>query len=174
MKTTVIARKMTLKDSTREHFDSKLKKLEKFFSDDVEAKITCSIEGAHSIVEVTITDKSMIYRSQQKDKDVLKAFDDSVDHMIRQIRKHKTRLAKRIHTAAIEKENFKDTVEEDYDFNVIKTKKFQIKPLDIDEAILQMNLLNHQFYAFRNVDNNEINVVYKRKDGNYALIIPEN
>jgi len=172
MNTTITARKMTLKDSTKDYIEKKLSKLDKFFYDEADAKVTASIEGDHSCVEVTINDRHMIYRAQKKDRDVSTAFDMAVDSIVRKIRKHKTKLEKRMKSTSIGYDIFPEKVDEIHEFNIIKTKRFSVKPLDIDEAILQMNLIGHQFYVFRNVEDDEINVVYKRKDGDYAVIQP--
>src|SRR5690606_18943713 len=107
--------------------------------------------------------------------DMYASIDKSVDVLERQIRKNKTRLAKKLHEDAFEPENFKvkEEIPEEEEFNVVRSKRFAIKPMDVEEAILQMNLLGHQFFVFSNADTNEVNVVYKRKDGNYGLIEPE-
>ncbi|MDK2932499.1 MAG: putative sigma-54 modulation protein [Clostridiales bacterium] len=108
------------------------------------------------------------------------SIDRVVDALERQIRKNKTRLEKKLkeNAFALTGDNGKvhvnnEEFEEEKDFNVVKTKRFAIKPMDIEEAILQMNLLGHQFFVFSNADTEEVNVVYRRKDGNYGLIEPE-
>lgn len=103
--------------------------------------------------------------------------DKAQDILERQIRKHKTRLAKRLHEEVLDQPGaFRpdiDDVEEEKEFRVVRTKRFAVKPMPLDEAILQMNLLGHEFFVFSNAETNQVNVVYKRKDGNYGLIEPE-
>ena len=173
MKTTITAKKVTLKDSTMDHMVSKLEKLEKFFSDGIETTVTAKLDHEMINVEVTIRDKSMIYRAQHSSTDAKESFDKTLDIIVRQIRKHKTKLEKRLRSTHFEAEHFPEYIDEVTSFNVRKTKKFPVKPLDIEEAILQMNMLNHLFFMFRNERTNEINVVYRRADGDYAVIEPE-
>ncbi len=166
-------KKMTLKPSTKDHIEKKLGKLDKFFSENANASVMLRLEKDRVIAELTIRDGSMIYRAEDSSSDLLEAFDNAHDNIIRRIRKQKTKLEKRVRFAAFEPEMLQETVEEEEGFRVIKTKKFAVKPLSVDEAILQMELLGHQFYVFRNEENNEINVVYERNDGNYGLIEPQ-
>ena len=100
------------------------------------------------------------------------ALDKVMDSLARQIRKNKTRLEKRLYASTIE-DLYPEPVEEEADYQVVRTKRLPIKPLDVEEAILQMNLLGHEFFMFRNADTNEINVVYHRKNGDYGLLEPE-
>ena len=173
MKNTITAKKVTLKDSTVAHMEAKLKKLERFFSSDVDTTVTVKLDHEMINVEVTIRDKSMIYRAQHSSTDAKESFDKTLDVIIRQIRKHKTKLEKRLRSTHFEAEQYPEYIDEVMTFNVRKTKKFPVKPLDIEEAILQMNMLNHLFFMFRNEKTNEINVVYRRADGDYAVIEPE-
>ena len=172
MTTTFTVRKMTLRDATKEHFEKKLAKLERFFGEDARGFVTLSLERNRVTAEITIRDRSLIYRAEAQNPDCSDAFDEAFDNVIRQIRKQKTRLEKRLRSTAFE-EMSNEPVEEDSDYQVLRIKKFPIKPMDTEEAILQMNLLNHQFYVFRSVETNQIEVVYRRKDGNYGLIVPE-
>jgi putative sigma-54 modulation protein len=116
----------------------------------------------------------MIFRAEVEDGEMVAAIDKSVDIIERQIRKNKTRLAKRLRENSISDAQlisgatFDD--EDKSDFEVVKTKRFSVKPMSVEEAILQMKLLGHGFFVFKNVHTNEMNVVYERKDGRYALI----
>ena len=103
------------------------------------------------------------------------SIDMVIDKLERQIRKNKTKLGKRIRQESVIPDNFeiKEEIEEEQNFKVVKSKRFAIKPMDVEEAILQMNLLGHNFFVFSNAETDEVNVVYKRKDGNYGLIEPE-
>jgi putative sigma-54 modulation protein len=103
------------------------------------------------------------------------SIDLAVEKLERQIRKHKTRLGKKIRQEAMVPENYElsEQIDEDEEFNVVKTKRFPLKPMALEEAILQMNLLGHSFFVFTNAETESVNVVYKRKDGEYGLIEPE-
>ena len=113
----------------------------------------------------------MIYRAEEQADNMVDALDECVDALIRQIRKNKTRLDKRLHSEVLD--DFMIDVEEETDFDVIREKSVALKPQSVEEAILQMNLLGHQFYMFLNADTDEINVVYKRNADGYGLISPE-
>ena len=114
----------------------------------------------------------MIYRAEQLSDDKNDALDAVIDKIIRQIRKNKTKIEKRLKESAF-KQNLSDTVAEQDNYEVIKHKKFEMRPMDIDEAILQMNMLGHNFFMFSNASTGKVNVVYKRKEGNYAVLEPD-
>ena len=115
-------------------------------------------------------------RAEVTGDDMYSCIDKAQDILERQIRKHKTRLSKRLQEGVLKQPDaFRPEVdvEEEKEFNVVRTKRFAVKPMPVEEAILQMNLLGHEFYMFSNAETNQVNVVYKRKDGNYGLIEPE-
>lgn len=114
-------------------------------------------------------------RTEVANGDMYAAIDKAIDRLEGQIRKNKTRLSKRIYKDAFKTESFSafSNVEEESDFKVVRTKKFAIKPMTVEEAILQMNLIGHEFFVFSNAETLDTNVVYRRKDGNYGLIEPE-
>lgn len=173
MNITVIGRKCTPRDSFKRRAEQKLQKAEKLFGQDTDAKITVTVEKSVHIVEITIVQKGVFFRSQERAENMNEALDRCVDSLIRQIRKNKTKLEKQLQksvslTDFIEEEN----VEEDK-YEVIRSKEIALKPQSTEEAILQMNLLGHKFYMFLNSESNIINVVYARNDGGYGLIIPE-
>lgn len=173
MNITVIGRKCTPRDSFKRRAEQKLQKAEKLFGQDTDAKITVTVEKSVHIVEITIVQKGVFFRSQERAENMNEALDRCVDSLIRQIRKNKTKLEKQLQksvslTDFIEEENVE---EEKYD--VIRSKEIALKPQSTEEAILQMNLLGHKFYMFLNSESNIINVVYARNDGGYGLIIPE-
>jgi len=179
MKITITGRKVNLRDSFKERVNKKLTKFDKVFGDDAEATVTVTLEKDRKTVEITVRSKGYIYRAEETSSDMDDALDSAVDHLSRQMRKNKTKLSKRIKAdsaaqifAPIEEEG--GAVDEELDFQIVRSKKFAVMPMSIEEAILQMNMLGHQFYMFRNDFSNEINVVYRRKDGNYGLIEPEN
>lgn len=174
MKTTITAKKMQIPQNFSEYAEPRIdSKLSKFFGDEAEAKIVMSEVKNQIIIELTVKYNSLIFRAERAADDKKVALDDAIDKIIRQIRKNKTRVEKRLKDTAF-KEAFAEPVEEVADYEVIKHKKFKMRPMDIDEAILQMNMLSHEFYMFSNADSGEINVVYKRDDGNYAVLEPDN
>lgn len=169
MNITIIGRKCTPRESFKAHAEAKLRKVEKFFGPDASAKITATVEKNQKICEITLTKKSMIFRAQERSDDLEDALDRCVDSLIRQIRKNKTRLEKKLRDVSFDDILFADT-EEETDFDIIRTKTVAVKPETVDEAILQMNMLGHQFYMFRNAENDAITVVYKRSNGGYGLL----
>lgn len=174
MKIIITGRKCTPRDSFKEHAEKKLQKVERFFDDSAEVKVTATVEKSCQIVEVTVATRGMIFRSEERAQNMNEALDKCVDSLIRQIRKNKTRLEKRLRAGSLDSVIIaSEPEEEELDFNVVRTKHVSVKPQSVDEAILQMNLLDHQFYLFRNAETDEVNVVYKRQDGGYGVIVPE-
>ncbi len=172
MKITVIGRKCTPRDSFKERAEKRLRKVEKFFPDEVEAKVTAIVEKSEQIVEVTIFHDGMIFRSQERAVNMNDALDRCVDSLVRQIRKNKTRVEKKLRSGAFDEFEAIDTLESEDNYNVVRSKEIVLKPQSVEEAILQMNLLDHRFYMFRNSADEKICVVYARKDGGYGLLVP--
>jgi len=175
MKYNVICRKVELSDSRKEKLMSKVKKLDKFFDADLECKILISEQKGEISMEITFINKGFVFRAEARNKDLLIAADGCLSKLDRQIRKNKTKLAKHLRQPAIESYDivFDETSDVDDDikeFNIIKKKRIDSKPMAVEEAVLQMNMLDHDFYIFRQSDTNELNIVYKRKDGDYGLI----
>ena len=173
MKITVIGRKCTPRDSFKERAEKRLKKIEKFFGSDAEAKVTATVEKNVQIVEVTIFHDGYIFRSQERAQNMNDALDRCADSLVRQIRKNKTRVEKKLRQGAFEAYDAIDPIEPEDDYDIVRSKEITLKPQSVEEAILQMNLLDHQFYVFLNSSNEKICVVYSRKDGGYGLIIPD-
>lgn len=146
-------------------------KLDKFFGDEADAKIVLTEQKNQIIVELTVRYSGMIYRAEQTAVDKNDALDAAVDKIIRQIRKNKTRLEKKLKESAF-KQDFEDTVEET-DISVVRTKKVEMRPMTTEEAILQMDMLGHGFFVYKNADNGKTEVVYKRADEGYAVLQPE-
>ena len=174
MKFNIIARKYDLKDNVREYAQKKLSKLDKFFKDESSARVVFGTIKDNDYIEAQINAGGMIYRAEAADKEILAAVDKIIDVIERQIRKNKTRLAKKIKTVAdntlISGASYVDEEGDSNEFEIVKRKRFSVKPMSPEEAILQMKLLGHNFFVFKNIDTNEMNVVYERKDGKYALI----
>lgn len=175
MKFTIIGRKIEITDKVRDYVEKKLSKLDKFFKDDSEARVVLGTVKENEYIEASIYAGGMIYRAEVVDSDILAAIDRIVDIIERQIRKNKTRLEKKIKKdATIDDILISGTSytegEDKKEFEVVKTKRFIIKPMSVEEAILQMNLLGHNFFIFKNMDSDEMNIVYKRRDKKYAVI----
>jgi len=173
MKIITVGRKMEVPEDLKQLFDKKLAKLDKFFKDDAVAYVTLSKEHNMEKLELTISSGGTLFRVEEEDRTFNNALDTAVDKIVRQIRKNKTRLEKRLREDAFvnSQDSYEPLDEESY-FE-IRTKNFVVKPMTPDEAVLQMNLIGHEFYVFRNSETGGINVVYKRKNGNYGLLVPE-
>ncbi len=173
MKFNIIGKKITVNEKNSEYIKKKIGKLDKFFKTEAEARIVIGTVKDKEYIEATIYYDGIIFRAEILDNDVFTATDKVVDLIERQIRKNKTKLEKKT-----KREAFDDSVllsgddysGEEEEFKVVRTKRFQVKPMSVEEAILQMDLLGHSFFVFKNQETEEMNVVYKRKDGNYAII----
>ena len=168
--------KIDVTDAMKDYINEKLKKLDKYLekSEDVRASVVIKIKGHRQTVEITIPLKNFIIRSEETQEDFYAAVDKAIDIMERQIRKNKTKIkAKETKTKYdfniidIEEENLEEPE------TIIKRKTVEVKPMDEDEAILQLELLGHEFYLFRNIATDKAAVVYKRKNGGYGLIEAE-
>ncbi len=170
-------KKMTLKPSTREHIDKKLQKLEKFFSDDAQVSVVLRLDNNNSVTaELTIRDSSTVYRAEDTQTDLTDAFDNAFNNIIRRIRKQKTKLEKRLRSGSFDELDLfagAPDLEEEGEFKIVRTKHFAIKPLSVQEAVLQMKMVGHRFYMFKNEQTGEVNVVYERNNGEYGLIEPQ-
>ena len=173
MNITVIGRKCTPRENFKERAEKKLAKLDKFFDAEAEAKVTATVEKKTQTVEITVNNDGMVFRAQAKAENMNDALDRCVDLLVRQIRKNKTRLEKRIHSEALSDFVFEDDVQEEISYDVVRKKAIPVKPQSVEEAILQMNMLGHKFYMFRNAEDQKIMVVYSRDDGGYGLLYPE-
>jgi len=174
MKFIVSGKNIEMTEALKEKAIKKVGKLEKFFHEDTEVQITMSVQKNRQIVEVTIPFKGGVFRAQEENHDMYASIDKVVDSLEGQIRRNKTKILKKYHESGLKFENVKEADDEYEDeFKVVRSKKFPIKPMNIEEAILQMNMLGHEFFMFSNSETMEANVVYRRKDGNYGLIEPD-
>ena len=168
MKITITGRKVNLKDSFKERVEKKLSKFEKFFEDDSEAFVTVHVEPGRHTVEITVKDiGGMIYRAEETAEDMLDALEKVCDVLFRQICRNKNRLERRLKAGAFEDI---EALDEEEGFKIVRSKNFEMKPMGVEEAILQMNMLGHMFFLFYNMDSDCVCVVYKRKDSGYGLI----
>lgn len=171
MKMTITAKKMQIPQNFTEYAEKRLNsKLDKFFGEEADAKITMATHKNLIVIELTVDYNNMMYRAEQSAVDKEDALDAAIDKIIRQIRRNKTRVEKKLKESAFQ-DVYEDVVVES-DYEVIRHKKFVMHPMDVEEAILQMNLLGHTFFMFLNANTGETNVVYKRADGKYAVLEP--
>lgn len=171
----ILCKQVDLADSSKEKIIAKMNKLNKFFDANDECKIQVSEQKEQMVVEITFLYKGYLIRSEARNRDLLTAVDICLSNIDRQIRKNKTKLAKRLRDDALENYSIDlgsnpEEDEEKEEFKIIKVKKVEAKPMLPEEAILQMNMLGHDFFIFTNPETNSTDVVYKRKDGNYALL----
>ncbi len=172
MKITIYGKQMTVRDSLKAAVEKKLSKFNKFFGDETEAYVTCKTRKGVKIIEITVNYGGTTFRCEEESETFITALDRAVEGLERQIRKNKTRLEKTVrHGAFVITEEDDDEYVEEGDFE-IRVKTFPFKPMTAEEAILQMNLIGHSFYAFTDADSGDICVVYKRKEGSYGLIVP--
>ena len=179
MKYTYTCKKVTLNDSIKDYAEKKISKLDRYFrEEDTSASVTFSVEKDHlCTVEITIRGAGPLLRAQTEapDGDMRGAIDAAVGYIERQILKNKTRLSKRLRSEGFPASAPADDFEiaEEKEFNIVRTKRFSVKPMSAEEAILQMNLLDHAFYVFRSMETNAVCVVYRRNNGGYGLIETE-
>lgn len=175
MKYHFFEKKVDVSDALREYAQKKIGKLEKYFKNEAEASVSFIREGGRHMTEITVSNEGMFFRAKEHSDDLYAGIDSGVSAIERQIHKNKTRLEKRLRQGAFEREIPSTLpvpeIDEDTDFTIIREKRFNLKPMTPEEAILQMNLLGHEFFVFKNFARNAgIAVVYKRRDGGYGLI----
>lgn len=173
MKLTITGRKFTVTDSISERITEKLNKFDKYFDDEATGTVVLRSRKNAEIIEITIYYKGTMFRAEVEDESILNALDRAVDIIERQIRKNKTRLERRLKVGAFDKtvlagNQWNDA--EDEPIRITRTKKFVMKPMTPEEAVLQMNLIGHEFFLFTNAEDGKICVVYKKKNEEYGLI----
>lgn len=175
MKTVITNRKFETSDKLKAIIERKISRLDRFFPDEETANITLSTRGKFARVEITIFYKGTIFRAEEENTDVVIALYDAIDTLERQIRKNKTKLSKKLRENAFEPivgAEELDELEEDV-IGITKVKRFLLTDMSPEDAVLQMKLLGHSFYMFRDIKNGKICVVYSRENGEYGLIVPE-
>ena len=176
MKINIIGRQLSVYEDTKAMITEKLSKLDKYFGEEGSATVTLSHKRNLSTLEITIKASNTLFRSEVDSETFREALDKSIDNIERQIRKNKTRLRKKLREGIVSDEAIANaSVGEEPEENdiLIRTKKFEYTPMSPEEAIMQMNLLGHTFFVFNDSITEKTCVVYKRKDGNYGLIEPE-
>ena len=174
MKFIIIGRNIDITEGLKSAVQEKLGKLERYFTPETEIHVTLSVEKDRQKIEVTIPVKGNIIRSEQVSSDMYVSIDLVEEVIERQLRKYKTKIVNQQQAGGnFQKEFVEDEFLEDEEVNIIRTKKFGIKPMYPEDACVQMELPGHNFYVFRNAETDEVNVVYKRKGNTYGLIEPE-
>ncbi|MBR5156537.1 MAG: ribosome-associated translation inhibitor RaiA [Clostridia bacterium] len=175
MKITMSGKQIELTPALKARIEDRFSKLDRYFHKETEAYVTLSVQREKQVVEATVHSGGLIVRVEEATDDMYVSIDTAVDVLERQLRKHKTRIEKKLkkdtfEAAALAAIPYKEEVEEETEFKIARTKRFSAKPMSTEEAILQMDLLGHQFFIFTNSESGDTNVVYKRKQGSYGLI----
>lgn len=174
MKFNVRGENIEVTPALREYVEKKLGKLERYFETFPDIKVNLRVYSDKQRVEVTIPFPDLVLRAEEAHTDMYAAIDLVVDKLERQIRKHKTKVNRKLREKAIftgaDAPSVAQTAVDEDDIELVRTKRFDLKPMDVEEAILQMNMLGHNFFVFTNADTNETSVVYSRTDGKYGLI----
>lgn len=174
MKFIIVGKNIEVTPGLRSAVEDKIGKLEKYFNPDTEVKVTLSVEKDSQIIEVTIPVKGKIIRSEQSSSDMYVSIDLVEEIIERQLKKYKTKLVdKQERNSSFKQEFIEKEYDEDEDIKIIRSKKFDIKPMYPEDACIQMELLGHDFFVFCNAETDQVNVVYKRKGNTYGLIEPE-
>ena len=159
-------------DSLKARTEKKLSKLERYFSQEPEVIVRFKQQrGGRNIAEITMSVNGLILRAEEDSNDMYLSIDRAVDKLESQIRRYRTKMGKHLREARAEAPV--EPVYEEASFDVVRTKRFSVKPMDVDDAITQMELLGHSFFLFMNAENNSLNVLYRRNDGSYGLLVPE-
>jgi len=172
MKFTFYEKKLQVDDAVKAYAEKKLGKIDRLFRKESEAFVTFGAQRGRYMAEVTLNNNGMFYRVSEVTGDIYASIDSAAAAIERQIRKHKTRLSKKLREGNLDWAPVlaDEPEEEEEDFKIVRTKRFSLKPMTAEEAILQMDLLEHEFYVFKNQADDAFSVVYRRRDGGYGLI----
>lgn len=180
MQVAVFGRNVEVTPALREYVEKKLKRLDKYITAPLGAQVTLEVERGRHIVEVTVPVNGLLLRGEEATNDMYASIDLVLDKLEKQVVKYKTRFARRKAAAAAAATTATPVAEPEPEVEaeqeidrVVKIKRFTLKPQTVEEAMLQMNLLGHDFYVFTNAESHAVNVVYRRHDGDYGLIVPE-
>lgn len=172
---TIRGKNIEITPALREYVEKKVGKVTKYFDNVNEITVLLTVTKGRHIVEVTVPVQGMLLRGEESTMDMYTSIDLVIEKLERQIHKHKTKLERRFRVGSFRPDAAlaaqpANKADEGEDYPVVKTKRFAVKPMDVQEAIMQMNLVNHDFFVFRDAESEDVNVVYRRKDGNYGLI----
>ncbi|MBP3872447.1 MAG: ribosome-associated translation inhibitor RaiA [Lachnospiraceae bacterium] len=173
MRFTISGKNLEVTDSMRKAVTDKLGKLERYFNPETKIIVTMSVEKDRQKIEVTIPLKGNVIRSEQVSNDMYVSIDLVEEVIERQLRKYKQKLVDRHQDGSFKREFLDYEAEDSDEIKIVRTKQFDIKPMYPEDACVQMELLGHSFFVFRNAESDQVNVVYKRKGGTYGLIEPE-
>lgn len=169
----ISGKNIDITEGIRNSIYSKMSKLERYFTDSTEVHVTLSVEKERQKIEVTIPMKGSIIRAEEVSSDMYASIDLVLDVIERQLRKYKNKIVQKEQEAGFLQDDYlvdEETGEDE--INIVRRKSFEVKPMDVEEACMQMDLIGHSFYVFRNAETDEVNVVYKRKGNSYGLIEP--
>ena len=169
---------LNLRQSFIDNANKRLQKFDRFFNEEADAAVNVDLEKDRYTVEITVKSRGFFYRTERTSTDLDSAFRESVDLMMRQIVKNKSKLGNRVKVKEVElageELDLEPVSDEEQEYRIAREKRFVIEPMSEQEAILQMNMLGHTFFMFRNADTNELNIVYRRHDDSYGLLVPIN
>ena len=173
MKFTIRGKKLKVTDAIKSYVEEKIGRLDKYFENpnNISANVLMRLSGKNQVVEVTINTHGLILRGEEANKDLYASIDLVTDKIERQIRKNKTKIHKKSSKETIRDFKEFDVAEKEEVNDIVKRKKIEMKPMSEEEAILQMELIDHDFFVYKDANTNDVAVVYKRKDGNYGLIV---
>ena len=171
MNINIRGKKIEVTDAIRKYIEEKIGRIDKYLkNDNYDAHVLIKLRGYNQVVEATINIKHFVLRAEESADDLYAAIDKVSDKLERQIRKNKTRMHKKINKEKIQEFELSDLKDSDEANTIVKRKSIETKPMNEEEAILQMELIGHDFFAFKNSDTNSLSVVYRRKDNNYGLL----
>lgn len=174
MRYIISGKNINVTEGLKEAIYEKIGKLERYFTDDTEVHVTFGVEKERQKIEVTIPMKGNIIRAEQESTDMYVSIDLVEEIIERQLRKYKNKIVEKKQSGSGLNQAFiEEEIPDDEQIEIIRSKRFAVKPMDAEEACVQMELLGHDFYVFRNAETDEVNVVYKRKKNSYGLIEPE-
>ena len=173
----VRGKNITVTDALKDYVEKRIGKLDKYFDTETEAQVCLSVTRENNIIEVTILLNGMILRGEEVTPDMYTSIDKVVDKLEKQVEKYKTKFNRNLRQKAVNllkvEPDLRPEEEVEEEPKVVRVKRFAMKPMTLEEAVLQMNLLGHDFFVFFNAETEDVNVIYKRKDGNYGHIEPE-
>ena len=174
MKFVYTSKDMAVSESLKSRVEKKLAKMERYFREEPEATVRFKVQkGARNITEITVNAGGVILRAEESSNDMYLSIDHAVDKLESQIRRHRTKLEKRIREAELEPVIMEAPAYEEQNYDIVRVKKFAVKPMSVEDAITQMELLGHDFFLFLNEESETMNVLYRRNDGSYGLLKPD-